>query len=99
MPAGGPTDDELLAAAGAAGHGRVLIRGVLGRVTVAVADVNGDGAMVEAVTLQRHGDGPWTETGWGGAGVLEQRWTGGVAYAYGRTPGAEFVVVGFRGEA
>jgi hypothetical protein len=92
----GPSDEELLAAAGSARYSRVLVRGELGDLAVAIADANGDGVTYVCVTMTRFG-GRWVEVGWIGAGILAEDRAYGVAYAYGRTPGADAVEVGFRG--
>lgn len=89
----------MLAQAGTAAAGRVLIRGDLGRVCVAVVDTNGDGAFLAAVSLHRDDDGAWREAEWSSAALLGRGWLDGVAYAYGRTPAASSVRIGFRGDA
>ena len=96
MTPDGPTDEQLLTAAGSARHSRVLVRGELAGLAVAVVDANGDGALYECVTMNRRG-GEWRESTSGSAGILAQGWSSGVAYAYGRTPGAENVQVSLRG--
>ena len=81
-----PADADVLAQAGAADAGRILIRGDLGRVCVAVVDTNGDGAFLAAVSLHLDDDGAWRESEWNSAAVLGQGWVHGVAYCYGRAP-------------
>jgi hypothetical protein len=92
-----PSDGVLLGHAGAPGHGRLLARTDLDRVVIAVADVNGDGAMWVVVALHRDDDGVWRECAWSGAGVLGSSWAGGAAFAYGRHAGCVAVQVSFRG--
>ena len=96
LPAG-PSDEQLLAAAGSPRHGRVLIRGTLDGLAVIVADANDDGAMFTTATLVWH-DGAWKDSGWGSGSLLAEGWANGVAYAYGRTPGADAVEVALRGD-
>ena len=93
----GPSDERLVAAAGSARHGRVLVRGQVERLCLAVVDTNGDGALLETVLFHRTSDGTWFEAGSSGAALLTHGWSGGVAYAYGRAPGACEVEVGLGG--
>jgi hypothetical protein len=91
------TDDELIARGGSVWDSRLLIRGELDDLTVAVVDANGDGAVYEVVTMVWSGRG-WDERASGSAGILADGWDHGVAYAYGHTPGVDAVDVGLRGE-
>jgi hypothetical protein len=97
VPAG-PTEDELLTAAGSARHGLVLVRGQEADLCLAVVDTNDDGALLETVLLHRGADGTWSDAGSSGAALLGQGWSGGVAYAYGHAPDAGGVEIGFRGD-
>jgi hypothetical protein len=92
-----PSDDVLLAAAGSVRHSRLLVKGVLDGLAVAVVDANGDGALQEVVVMTWQ-DGAWQESAAGGAGVLADGWTNGVAFAYGRTLDVEAVDVVLRGD-
>jgi hypothetical protein len=92
-----PSDAELRACAGDASVGRVLIRGDLGRVCLAVVDTNGDGAFLAAVALHLDDDGAWRESAWNRAAVLGTGWVHGVAYLYGRAPRGSSVDVVSRG--
>jgi len=96
MPTG-PSGERLLAAAGSARHGRVLISDTLEGLAVVVADANDDGALFTTATLVWR-DGAWQDFGWGSAAVLAEGWAHGVAYAYGRTPDADAVEVALRGD-
>jgi hypothetical protein len=87
----------VLACAGSATTGRVLVRGDSGRVCTAVVDTNRDGAFLVHVVLHRDADGVWRESGWNNAALLGSGWLDGVAYAYGRTPAASSVQIGLRG--
>ena len=93
----GPSDEELLAAAGSARYSRLLIRGELEDVAVAIADANGDGVMYVCVSMHRTG-GRWAPAVWDANSTLAAFWGNGVAYAFGRAPGVDSVDVGFRGE-
>jgi hypothetical protein len=97
MP-GGPSREQLLAAAGSPRHGRVLLRGQEGRLCLAVVDTNGDGAFLATVSFSLDDDGVWRESGWGNASILEEGCLYGVGYAYGHTPDADSVEVGTRGD-
>jgi hypothetical protein len=92
----GPTDEQLLAAAGSVRYSRLLVRGELDGLAVAVVDANGDDAVYECVTMRRLG-GDWQESTSGSAGLLAEGWSSGVAYSYGRAPGADTVQVGLHG--
>jgi hypothetical protein len=81
-----PSDEDVLAEAGAAGAGRILIRGDLDRACVAVVDTNGDGAFLAAVSLHLDDDGVWRESEWNSAAVLGRGQVHGVGYVYGRAP-------------
>ena len=93
------TDDDVLAQAGAAGTGQILIRGDLDRVCVAVVDTNGDGAFLAAVSLHLDDDGAWRESEWNSAAVLGQGWVHGVSYLYGRAPGRTEVEIAPHGRS
>jgi hypothetical protein len=92
-----PSDGDVLAQAGAAGTGRILIRGDLDRVCVAVVDTNGDGAFLAAVSLHLDDDDVWRESEWNSAAILGQGWVHGVGYVYGRSPGSSSVEIVSRG--
>jgi hypothetical protein len=87
----------VVAAAGAAGVGRILIRGDVGRACLAVVDTNGDGAFVATVTFHRDDDGLWRESGWSSAAVLEQGRVHDVDYVYGRARGRSEVDIRVHG--
>ena len=78
------SNEALLGEAGSSRFGRVLIRGELGPVTVAVADVNGDGTLTVSVVMHLDADGVWRQSEWGTSTVLTQGWIDQVRYAYGR---------------
>jgi hypothetical protein len=81
-----PSDDDLIAAAGAVGTGRILVRGDRGRACVAVVDTNGDGAFLATVSFHLDDDGVWRESEWDSSAILGQGRVHGVGYLYGRAP-------------
>jgi hypothetical protein len=78
------SNEALLGEAGSSRFGRVLIRNELGPVTVAVIDVNGDGALTASVVMHLGADGLWRQSEWGTSSVLTQGWIDQVRYACGR---------------
>ena len=94
----GPSNEQLLAAAGSARYSRLLIRRELSAVAVAIVDTNSDGVMLVVVTFHRDDDGVWREGGYVSAGTAGQGRASDTGYAYGHAPGASAVEIGYRGE-
>ena len=78
------SNEARLHEAGSPRFGRVLVRGELGPVTVAVVDVNGDGALTVSVVMHLGDEGVWRQSAWDTSTVLAQGWIDQVRYAYGR---------------
>ena len=92
-----PSDVEVLACAGSATTGRLLVRGDAGRLCMAVVDTNDDGAFLVVVTLHLDDDGVWRESGWSSAPVAGEGHEHGVRYRYGRAPAPSGVLANENG--